>query len=206
MSTVGIVAPDQGIDRLQRFYAFECSEQFHLAELSPVCALIYGLAYRLTKGGELPFFPSAFNIGQYINRSPHQVRRGLKKLEEYGFLVLEDARKFRPNQYRVITHNVWAKLHPGRCCTKMEYSYTEDGDPLGQKLWALSGGRISFQSFQIRNLRALEATDEEIAQEFEKFWNERGNTLKPSDVSPYFYTITKTKYGLRSIPAEGEQQ
>lgn len=193
-------------DRLEQPYAFECSEQFHLAAMSPVCALIYGLAYRLTKGGDLPFFPSASNIAQYVNRSPHQVRRGLKELEKRGFLELEEARKFQPNRYRVISHRVWAGLNPGRCCTKLEYHYSEGADPLGQRLWASSGGRIHFQAFQISNLRTLAATDEEIAEEFEKFWSEHGENLSPSAVSPYFYTIVRGKFGLRPASAEDEQK
>jgi hypothetical protein len=87
----------------------------------------------------------------------------------------------------------------------MEYHYGEDGDPLGQRLWVLSGGRVHFQAFQIWNLRALAATDEQIAQEFEKFWSEQGDKLKVSDVSPRFYAIVKKEYGLKPVPADDEQ-
>jgi hypothetical protein len=206
MTATGIARPVQQYDRLQHSYSFECSEQFHLAELSPVCALIYGLAYRLTKGGEMPFFPSAGNIAQYINRSPHQVRRGLKELEQYGFLLLEESGRFRPNRYQVVSHKEWATLNQGRCCRKIEFPFSEDGDPLGQKLWAVSGGQVKFQSFQIQNLRTLEATDEEIIEEFQKFWDDRGQNLSPSKVSPFFYMLVKSKFGAKPLPDEAEQE
>jgi hypothetical protein len=188
--------------RLSDLHAFECSEYFHLAELSPICSLVYGLAYKLTKGGENLFFASADSIAGYLGRSPSQVRRGLKQLEAYGLLNLESAKTFRTNSYRVLSHKDWAAQHPGRCCKKIEFPYTDEGDLLGKQLWQITGGRVKFQQFQVTNLRKLGFSDEEIIAEFADLWKETGHNLVERDVSPYFYKTLQTAKGRRekSLP------
>jgi hypothetical protein len=185
--------PGDGPDlRRSDLQAFECSEYFHLAELSPIASLVYGLAYKLTKGGENLFFASADSVASYLGRSASQVRRGLKQLEAYGLFELESAKTFRTNSYRVLSHKDWATQHPRRCCKKIEFPYTAEGDPLGRQLWQITGGRVEFQQFQVANLRKLGLTDEEIIAEFSGFWKQKGNILNERDVSPYFYTTLRS--------------
>jgi len=186
------VKRDRATNRLAHQYAFECSEYFHLAELSPVCSLIYGLAYKVTKGGQNTFFPSAESVGQYINRSPAQVRRGFQALETLGFFELKYSGRFRPNEYKVIGHTDWAKTHPKQCCVKLTYAFTADGDPLGITLWNITGGAVKFQRFQIESYRRLEPSEERIVTLFRDFWESKGRGLRINDVSPYFYKILES--------------
>jgi len=183
-----------GSDRLSESYSFECSEYFHLADLSPICSLVYGLAYKLTKGGDNPFFASANSVASYFGRSASQVRRGLKQLEAYGLLELRSAKSFRTNSYRVVSHREWASQHPGRCCEKLEFSYTDEGDPLGRQMWQITGGRVKFQPFNSVYIRKLGFTDNEIIEAFSSFWNEKGHKLDEREVSPHFYmALASTK-------------
>jgi hypothetical protein len=184
--------------RLARSYAFECCEQWHLADLSPVCSLIYPFAYKLTRHTTKPFFPSARTLAGYFDRSESQIRRGLKELLELGFFELIRAGKFQTNTYRVLGHTEWAKIHPGQCASKETFPYTNDGDPLGQELWAETGGRIRFQQFQIDNLRNLQLEDTIIKERFAGFWKETGHTLKVQAVSPYFFkTLQDCAHGVQ---------
>lgn len=185
--------PDSTSDRLACQYAFECSEYFHLATLSPVCSLIYGLAYKLTKGGTNTLHASAENIGKYIDRSAHQVRRGFQALETLGFFELKYSGTFRPNEYKVIAHTDWAKMHPGKCCVKLTYAFTAEGDPLGIALWNITGGMVKFQRFQIDNYRKLRFSEDDIVEHFKEFWEDKGQTMRRVAVPQYFYGILRNQ-------------
>jgi len=62
---------------------FHCSWEWHIARLSPVCALIYPHAFKLgggieTKLSDRRFFASAEALSIYFDYSQSQVRRWLK--------------------------------------------------------------------------------------------------------------------------------
>lgn len=187
------IETERASDRLGRQYAFQCSEYFHLAELSPICSLIYGLAYKLTKSGKTKLFASAESIGEYIDRSPDTVRRGFRELEGLGFLKLERSCKFRPNEYRVLSHKDWITTHPRQCCEKLIYSYTDEGDPLGRELYSITSGRIRFHKFQIDSYRKLGLPEDRIIEVFREFWESTGQTISPGAVSPYFHKILESR-------------
>ena len=175
--------------RISRAYAFECTEYFHFAELSPFTALLYGLAFKITKGAKEDelFFASAKSIADYYSCSESKVRRGLKQLDKSGFLQLIRANTFQTNVYRVLTHKEWMEAHPGKCCSKLKYHYSEVGDPLGNKLWRVTGGRVRFQQWQIDNFRKFNLSDDEVAAIFSDWWNQVGLNLRVQDVSRCFY-------------------
>ena len=184
--------PERASDRLAQQYDFYCSEYFHLAELTPVCSLIYGLAYKLTHSGKNPFHVAAEHLGSYLNCSATTIRRGFQELENLGFLELKRSGRFRVNVYGVLSHIEWASLYPGRCCVKGTFPYSQEGDPLGQELWNITGGEVRFQKFQIDNLRKLEPSEERLIRLFDEFWESKGHRLPKTDVSPYFYKILKS--------------
>jgi hypothetical protein len=178
--------------RVSKDYAFECSEYFHLAELTRTAILIYGLAFKISKRGERPFFASAVTVGEYLNISSSQIRRGLEQLEELGLLELKESGKFRANIYRVIQHKDWAKSNPGKCCSKEEFPWIGEGDPLGIELWTITGGIVRFKEFQIQAFRKLGLSDATIIAEFQRFWGQSAEKIKARMVSPSFYKWLET--------------
>jgi AraC-like DNA-binding protein len=175
---------------------FHCSSEWHLARLSPVCALIYPHAFRVGGGvenelSERRFFASAEALATYFGYSPSQVRRGLNELEELGFLQLVGAKKFKPNHYRVLSHAEWAQKHLGKCTSQVQSPWTGEGDPLGRSLWRASGGLVKFKEFQTANLRKLGVAEEIIVKEFSNYWERIGQRMSPVNVPRGFYMHMK---------------
>jgi hypothetical protein len=73
----------------------------------------------------------------------------------------------------------------------LQFPFTEEGDPLGQKLWQATGGRVRFKQFQMDNLRKLQFSDEEVLVKFSEFWETEGKTLAVQDVSRHFFMALK---------------
>ncbi len=177
--------------------SFHCSWEWHLARLSSVCSLIYPFAFRLSGGNETEllhrrFFASADSLAAYFGYSACQVRRGLKELEVVGFFQLIARNKFKPTQFRVLSHNDWASKHKGKCTMKVEFPWAGEGDPLGQSLWRMSGGLVKFGDFQVRNLRNLEVDENKIVDEFSTFWEQTGKRMKAGNVPASFYMAMKS--------------
>jgi hypothetical protein len=183
--------------RLARTYKFECCEQWHLADLSPVCALLYPFAYKLTKGTTNEFYPAALVLADYFNYSASRIRDGLKELIDLGFFEQTRAKKFRTNKYRVLSHKEWAMNHPGQCASKGNTPH-DPKDPLGRELWAMTGRSVKFQQSQIDNLRNLQSEDSIIKERFAEFWEKTGDTLDVQEVSPHFYKFMEnTAHGVQ---------
>lgn len=96
---------------------------------------------------------------------------------------------FGPSTYRVFSHDEWAAKHPNECPQKFEYGW--DGDPLGQQLWVTSGTRVKFMEFQVKNLRSLGISDDQIVTEFEAYYRTEGQRKKPMNVACGFYLHLK---------------
>jgi len=84
----------------------------------------------------------------------------------------------RPYQPRILhafgvsryAHNKWAAKHPGCCAEKETLPWSgEKGDPLGVRLWNVSGGKVKYQPYQVKALRNTGLTDDQIATAFEEF-------------------------------------
>jgi hypothetical protein len=175
---------------------YHCSWEWHIAQLSPVCALIYPLAFRVSGGeksklADRRFFGSAGSLATYFGYSAYQIRRGLIELEEAGFFQLIARKKFKPTRYRVLSHDDWATKHKGKCTFKVEYPWTGEGDPLGQTLWKLSDGEVKFANFQIIGLRKLGVDEEKITDGFSDYWEQTGQRMKPEKVPSGFYMHMK---------------
>jgi hypothetical protein len=94
----------------------------------------------------------------------------MKALVELGFFVLIEQGFYTPSVYRVITHNEWAIEHPGCCAEKETLPWSEEkGDPLGVRLWNVSGGKMKYEPYQVKALRKTGLTDDQIAKAFEEF-------------------------------------
>ena len=176
---------------------FHCSWEWHIARLSSVCALIYPFAFRVSGGIESKlfdrrFFASAVSLAIYFGYSECQVRRGLKELENAGFFQLIARKKFRPTQYRVLSHGDWATKHEGKCTTKVEFPWTGEGDLLGQSLWKITCGQVRFGDFQVKGLRKLQVDENKIVKEFSTYWEKTGQRMKPKNVPASFYMSMKT--------------
>lgn len=178
--------------------SFHCSEQWHLADLSPICSLIYSLAYKLSRskakariGLPSTLYCSAVSLAIYFGRDPSTIRRGLKELVELGFLIKVDARKFKPNVYRVLSHEEWANENPGKCAVKLSLPYTDEGDPLGQDLRSISGGRAEFKAYQVAYIRTLGLPDEVILKNFADYWENHDKDKSAKQVTIDF--IVKLK-------------
>jgi hypothetical protein len=153
------------------FSRYYCSPEWHLARLThtPYAGLVYSFASRISKGSK-SFHGSAQGVAQYFGVSRWKIQRAMKALVELGFFVLIEQEFYAPSVYRVITHNEWAIEHPG-CCTKKEtLPWSEEkGDPLGVRLWNISGGKVRYQPYQLTALRKIELTDDQIATAFKEF-------------------------------------
>ena len=175
---------------------FHCSSEWHLARLSSVCALIYPLAFKVSGGmdkelEERRFFASAQALATYFDYSPSQVRRGLKELEELGFLQLVGRKKFKPNHYRILSHADWVQKHKGKCTSQIQYPWAGEGDPLGRSLWSMSGGHVKFADFHMTNLRKLGLAEGTVVKEFSNYWERIGQRMNPVNVPRGFYMHMK---------------
>jgi hypothetical protein len=135
------------------------------------------------------FSCSAVSVGRYFNCDESTARRGFEKLEKAGFFEKTMQGTFGPSTYRVFSHDEWAAKHPNECPQKFEYGW--DGDPLGQQLWVTSGTRVKFMEFQVKNLRSLGISDDQIVTEFEAYYRTEGQRKKPMNVACGFYLHLK---------------
>ena len=175
---------------------YHCTWEWHIARLSPVCSLIYPFAFRVSGGMDTPladrrFYGSAGSLATYFDYSESQVRRGLIELEKIGFFQLIARKKFKPTQFRVLSHDDWASKHKEQCTTKAQYPWTGEGDALGRSLWKMSGGLVKFADFQVRGLRNLGVDESKIVSKFSAYWEQTGHKMKPKKVPASFYMHMK---------------
>lgn len=176
---------------------YHCSYEWHIARLSPVCSLIYPFAFRVSGGmdtslADRRFYGSAGSLATYFDYSECQVRRGLLELEEIGFFQLIARKKFKPTQFRVLSHDDWKVKHKENCTAKSQYPWTGEGDSLGRSLWKISGGQVKFRDFQVKGLRNLGVDESKVVAEFSTYWDQTGQRMKPKNVPPNFYMHMKS--------------
>ena len=105
--------------------SFYCGVESHLTKHSRVCALIYLLASRVSaKRGGL-FWPSATKIASHLRCSKDAVYRAIRALRELGLFELLRKTPYGTNIHRVLSHDEWAKKHPGQCVL---YQSDSEGD------------------------------------------------------------------------------
>jgi hypothetical protein len=162
-----------GGDQLTNYH---CCAEWHLAGMSPVCSLVYPFALRISKVSK-KFSCSARGVAEFFRRNEKTVQRGYKELVEVGFFVLLQKGQFESSIYEVLPHTEWAALNPKQCAVKIEFPWTGEGDPLGQRLYAASGGRIKFMPFQVKAYKETGFSDDDIVSLFERFLSENSATF-----------------------------
>jgi hypothetical protein len=138
---------------------------------------VYNLALKISnKSGR--FYCSALGLAEYFGCNEKSIRRAYKELVKVGFFRLIDHPVFEPSVYQPVDHKSWAEKHPGNCVTKREFPWSRETDRLGQALWSVSGGQAPFMNHQIKALKKLGFSDEEIISEFKAFWSSHRHSMK----------------------------
>ena len=150
---------------------YHCSPERHLVPLvrTPIAGPLYSFMFRVSKQSGC-FHGSADGVAQYFGVSRWKIQRAMQALVDLGFLVRVAQAPYTPSVYRVNGHKEWAANHPG-CCTEKETLpwSAEKGDPLGVRLWNVSGGKVKYQPYQLTALRKTGLTDDQIATAFKEF-------------------------------------
>ncbi len=165
------IAPSQNIRENDNFFRYHCSPEWHLIQLTstPFAGLVYNFVFRISKGSGL-FHGSAEGVARYFGVSRWTIQRAMQALVDLGFPVRVAQEAYTPSVYHVIGHKEWAAKHPGCCAEKETLPWSDEtGDPLGVRLWSLSGGKVKYQSYQVKALRKTGLTDDQIAKAFEAF-------------------------------------
>lgn len=180
--------------------AFHCCAEWHLARLkSPTTALVYPFALRIaTNSGK--FACSAISVSHFLGVHRTTVLRAYQELTTLGFFELLEHGMFDTNIYRVLRHNEWADQHPGLCAVKVEYPWTGEGDPLGQRLYAASGGRVKFKDFQVRAYRATGLEEDTIVELFEDYRSAEGKYRKARNVPYHFLVYLRASTDPKAMP------
>ena len=180
--------------------SYFCTSEWHLAKLPPVCALIYSFALYLARNSKR-FSVSATGLAEYFDRDESTIRRGYKALEKLGFFVKTIQGTFNSSVYRVLTHEEWAKTHPNQCPEKLRNPWADDNDPLGQQLLFATGCRVKWKTFQVDNLRNLGLPDDEVVEEFELYYQQKGQFKQPMNVPKGFLLELrqKKKAAIRAV-------
>ncbi len=165
---------------------FHCSSEWHLARLQcPTAALVYPFALRISKNSG-KFACSAISVARFLDVHRTTVLRAFHKLSELGFFELLEYGKFDTNIYNVVLHSDWAQRNPGKCIQKIQFPWSGEGDPLGQQLYAASGGRVKFKEFQIREYRKSGLDDADLVARFNEFRSGVGRHRQPRNVGFHF--------------------
>jgi hypothetical protein len=129
---------------------------------------LYSWACRLSASSG-KFFPSIESIANYLGSHRSTVFKALQEHVETGWFEVERNDPGYPVIYRPVDHDEWADENPGCCIEKDVMPWEGEGDPLGIKLYAQSGGRARFLPRQMDGLRKFGLSDGDIHQEFACF-------------------------------------
>jgi hypothetical protein len=121
--------------------------------------------------------------------------RGIADLVNSGFFELLYEAKGQPSRYKVLSHEQWAKIYPGKCLLYVPATPWV-GDPLGRRLHQLSAGRATFSAFQLLNLRGLELLDPAIEERFTLYMQTKGGLQKNRNISWGFFMDLRDRQTL----------
>jgi hypothetical protein len=175
---------------------FHCSAEWHLQDMgSRLTSPLYSWARRLSAKSE-SFFPSVESIAIHFVRDRSTVFRALEELVKEGWAEIIQREPGKPVTYRFITHKEWAQNNPD-CCTKKDVMpWDGQGDPLGQRLYAASGGQAKFLPGQMTGLRKSGLSDDQIVMEFRAFLDQ--NPQKGADWKRVYYPFRVNLFGIAS--------
>ena len=161
-----------------QFSEYHCTAEWHITRMKSEYALaVYNFALKISKRSGR-FFCSALSLAEYFDCDEKTIRRARKELLKAGFLKLSNQACFEPNVYEPVSHKSWAEKHPGQCVTRLEFSWSHEGNRLGRALWTVSAGKAPFKDYQVKYLTKLGYTDEEVISEFEAFWRRESQAMR----------------------------
>jgi hypothetical protein len=184
----------------EAFTNYHCCAEWHLARLhSPTAALVYPFALRLSKTSR-KFACSAVSVGEFFGLDRKTILRAYRQLTDKGFFELVESGAFDVNIYRVLLHKEWAAKYPGQCAKKIEFPWAGEGDLLGRRLYAASGGKVKFKPFQIVGYRNTGLKEDKIVALFEEFLPESGR-FRSKNVGFQFLKYLK-EHSLNQAPQQ----
>jgi hypothetical protein len=158
---------------------FYCTTEWHLAHFkSNVAAMIYGFACKIARESG-KFSVSVESCAEYFDLDPRAVRKAYHELAERGWFVLVMSGDYAPNVYQpILKHEEWAKSHDGECCVKIEFPWTVDNDPFGQRLFAATGSKPQLKAHIKRhhlmalrkNMSKSGSTESEVVAIFKEWY------------------------------------
>ncbi len=161
---------------------YVCNSERHLTDVHYIYS--HALKISLNSGH---FYGSQAGLAEFFRCSKSTIYRGFQKLEASGFFEVQRKKTlYKPNDYRVLTHDDWASKHPNECVMKIEMPWTRENDHLGQWLFSASGGGVNWQVFQINNLRKLGLPEDEIKATFSVYWQRTGQYENSASVPRNF--------------------
>ena len=167
---------------------YHCSTEWHLGRLrSKYASPLYNFALKISATSRT-FFCSQLNLARYFGCSVRTIGTAVKELERAGFFVRISARAFQTNRYRVLRHKEWAARNPGRCTTRIEFPWTGEGEEIGRRLYAISGGTAKFLPHQITLLKER-FTHEQIEGLFREFWDVFSENNLPNAAARFVATV-----------------
>ncbi len=173
---------------------YKCGMHYHFPIKRAVCAKTYELAMQVTaKSDRRVFWVSAEQRARDWGVDDKTVRRGDEDLVKLGFFELLEARAFQSNQYLVITHDEWAKRHPGKCLQREVMPWSEDvQDPLATMLYKASRRRLKVFPAHIQSLRSHGLDDQQIAAACAVYADFEDRKKKPTKEASHFCLCMKT--------------
>ena len=176
---------------------YKCGMHYHFPVDRAVCAKTYELAMQITaRGGERVFWVSAERRARDWQVDERTVRRGDKELVRLGFFEPLDATPFQSNRYLVITHEQWAKRHPGKCLEREVMPWSDEvQDGLAVTLHKASRGRMKFFNRHIQSLRSHGLDDERLAAACAVYADFEDRKKQPMKAASHFCLCMKTALG-----------
>jgi hypothetical protein len=144
-----------------------CSTEWHLVRLkgkgARLAPLIYSVSLRLTGESER-FTCSMRRLSPYFNAHEQELYAAARLLVGAGFWVVLEEGLGKPTQYRPVLHRQWAERHPNQCCEKFVMFGAEDGDPLGPRLFGVTGGKEFYPNVLAGYRKKSGLTDDAIVE------------------------------------------
>jgi hypothetical protein len=141
---------------------FKCCVAWHLWKSGQLLA-IYDFLGGITKGGETHFFSSIRQVSVYFGMNYESTRRSFKVLRAKGWIE-----RLADGNHRYVTHDEWERSHPGKCAKRELLPWQESANPFVGKIWAVSGGKILLQEWQIREFGKYVTDEQLFIGEFQK--------------------------------------
>jgi hypothetical protein len=141
-----------------------CSAEWHIAQFSyaRLAFPLYNTMSRVAhESGRFGF--SLPQMARYFKTTPNNIRHAKDALVAAGFIAVRSELEGKSKVYAPISHEQWAKSHPGKCCQKLDQVWTGEGDPLARALAAACDWREkTFFKNVLIGYRKTGFTDERI--------------------------------------------